>query len=361
LRALADAGDPDAARHLWRHARRLNDEGLMERAAKHLWHLGVWDGALGASAARGPTRQENNDIAWTFAGDGEGVGPQRFAVVIQGGGYIASGVISSVLPFWVLRGSLPRLSAAGSGEAAGAPSPVWDPESALSPPPCWLDDPADQDTLPILRWAIEQVGLEALSRQVMLASMSSVAEATDLKAWLRQVALATHSLIQARSSFQNGRMTLQGMFAQVTALAVRDHRAYIAHVGMGSAYRLRGDVVTALTQPHSLEQSLRSSGALLHHQAAHPDYERICVRALGSGSWQEPDLITLDLDPSDRFLLCTSGLRDALGEERLGALWRATLTPSEASARLLDAATSTANARTLACACFDVSAASVRG
>jgi serine/threonine protein phosphatase PrpC len=111
---------------------------------------------------------------------------------------------------------------------------------------------------------------------------------------------------------------LEQMGSTVVAVLVEGRRATLAHVGDSRIYRLRGGTLSQLTRDHSLWAELEAAGMEPGARAgfAHKNY---ITRALGIEA-NRPDLVTVEVEPGDRLLLCSDGLHDPLDETALEAL-----------------------------------------
>jgi serine/threonine protein phosphatase PrpC/serine/threonine protein kinase len=110
---------------------------------------------------------------------------------------------------------------------------------------------------------------------------------------------------------------LQGMGTTVIAMVVRDGNAWCAHVGDSRCYLVRDGEIFLMTEDHSAVMAMVRDGSLSRDQArTHPD-KNVISRALGSRQhveitvWPRPFV----LRPGDRFVLCSDGLYDVVGDE----------------------------------------------
>ncbi len=152
----------------------------------------------------------------------------------------------------------------------------------------------------------------------------------------------------------------QGMSAQVSGVWVLDTEAVVGHLGMSWVWRERGGVRVAVTTPHSVGEHLRRVGAIPYPQPVPERYFGISARGLGRGSETGffdgcgVEVATLDLEPGDCFLVCSGGLKEALGEAAIlnvWGMWRQGLSPQEVCSRLVEAAQAKKPKGSLACTC----------
>ncbi|ATB34851.1 serine/threonine protein phosphatase [Cystobacter fuscus] len=110
---------------------------------------------------------------------------------------------------------------------------------------------------------------------------------------------------------------LHQMGSTVVALALGTEGAAVAHVGDSRLYRLRAGCLEALTRDHSILEELRQAGVKMASRADSM-YGHLITRALGTDS-AEPTVRRLDIQAGDVYLLCSDGLYEPLGPERLAA------------------------------------------
>jgi protein phosphatase len=106
-----------------------------------------------------------------------------------------------------------------------------------------------------------------------------------------------------------------GMATTLTAVALRNDRCHLVHVGDSRAYLLRQGVLTRLTADHTLVQSLIDEGRLTPETARRFPYRSVVVRSVNADAPAEPDLAVLDVRLGDRLLLCSDGLSDLVDDD----------------------------------------------
>lgn len=109
---------------------------------------------------------------------------------------------------------------------------------------------------------------------------------------------------------------LASMGSTVAAVAVRDGRAVIGHVGDSRVYLLRGGRLRQLTRDHSLYEDMRAAGMEVPPREQFP-HANVITRALGMRPQPGAELGAEALRDGDVFLLCTDGLTEALDERRI--------------------------------------------
>lgn len=112
---------------------------------------------------------------------------------------------------------------------------------------------------------------------------------------------------------QGGRMG-----STLDALLIVGSTAFIAHVGDGRIYLLRGTEVHQLTEDHSLVQQQLKEGIITAEQARTARNKNVITRALGVLPSVQVDALHFELDPGDKLLLCSDGLYRYVGMRELG-------------------------------------------
>ncbi len=119
----------------------------------------------------------------------------------------------------------------------------------------------------------------------------------------------------------------------VAILFGADGSAHVANVGDSRAYRMRGDVLEPLTRDHSLVGELRRRGDITEAEArVHPRRNEV-LRSLGVLPEVEVDVDPIEVQPGDRYLLCSDGLCGVLDDDEIAAVVRRE--PAEEAVRTL--------------------------
>lgn len=99
------------------------------------------------------------------------------------------------------------------------------------------------------------------------------------------------------------------MGTTLTALVIRDHDAFLAHVGDSRAFLVRGRQIRQLTEDHSLVAELVRDGVLSPTEAEHHPSAHVVLQALGLAEDVTIDVQgPLSLHSGDALVLCTDGL-----------------------------------------------------
>lgn len=107
---------------------------------------------------------------------------------------------------------------------------------------------------------------------------------------------------------------LAGMGTTVTALLLAEGKLHFAHIGDSRAYRLRKGEFEQISVDHTFVQRLIDEGRLRPEEAETHPHKNVLMRVLGDvDASPELDLATLEVEPGERWLLCSDGLNYVAG------------------------------------------------
>jgi len=154
---------------------------------------------------------------------------------------------------------------------------------------------------------------------------------------LRGAVVAANDAVFERSSTDDA---VRGMGTTLTAgvLAEDGETLVIGHVGDSRAYLYRGGELSRVTTDHSLVEELMRAGELTEEEALRDPRRSMITRAVGLEQGVEVDLYPVALQRGDRFVLCSDGLTDMVGEEDIAAAVADEDDPEKAARRLIEAA-----------------------
>jgi PPM family protein phosphatase len=126
---------------------------------------------------------------------------------------------------------------------------------------------------------------------------------------------------------------LRGMGTTLAALCLRGSSAVLAHLGDSRIYLQRGPALHPLTMDHSYVCELVFRRRIDAETARRHPNRHVILRALGIEPASEPDLVALQAQPGDLFLLCTDGVHGQVSDEEIRALLLAAGDDLEPAAR----------------------------
>jgi protein phosphatase len=131
---------------------------------------------------------------------------------------------------------------------------------------------------------------------------------------------------------------LQGMGTTVVGMYVEGQTAALAHVGDSRAYRYRGGDLELLTEDHTWVNEQVMAGYLSPEQARVHPLKNVVTRALGSEKEVHVDVQEVELEPGDRYLVCSDGLTTMLDESDILEILDSDLPLDQGCQRLVDTA-----------------------
>lgn len=129
-----------------------------------------------------------------------------------------------------------------------------------------------------------------------------------------------------------------GMGSTLVAAWFKGKYATFVNVGDSRAYRISKDGITQITKDHSLVQQMVDAGQLTPAQARRHPRRNIITRAIGGETFVTSDIFSARVRSSDRFLLCSDGLINAVDEAEVHRLILAADDADSACRSLLAAA-----------------------
>lgn len=99
-----------------------------------------------------------------------------------------------------------------------------------------------------------------------------------------------------------------GMGATLIVAIIRENQIYIAWVGDSRGYMLRNGVLQQVTEDHSWVAEQVRAGTMTEEEAEQSPFRNVITRSMGGAPDAEPDITAFELQPGDRYLLCSDGL-----------------------------------------------------
>lgn len=183
--------------------------------------------------------------------------------------------------------------------------------------------------------------------------------ADDLSAVLAESLRAANTAVYREST---SKPELQGMGTTCVAAAMRDGRAYFAHLGDSRIYLLRDGGIRRLTEDHSFVAEKIRSGEITEEQARRSRFRNIITRAIGLEASAQPSVGSLELESGDVLLLCSDGLSGPVSDSQIADILCSSSDPDEACACLVSTALKNGGSDnvTVVVAAYGMRSASVR-
>ncbi|MDA8070497.1 MAG: Stp1/IreP family PP2C-type Ser/Thr phosphatase [Actinomycetota bacterium] len=132
---------------------------------------------------------------------------------------------------------------------------------------------------------------------------------------------------------------VRGMGTTITAAALvptgAGDRLVVVNVGDSRAYRFAAGDLRQMTRDHSVAEELVARGELSEAEAAVHPQRHILTRALGIGPEVEVDAWELSPGPGERFVLCSDGLTNEVGDDQIAEVLRRVREPRKAADALV--------------------------
>ena len=111
-----------------------------------------------------------------------------------------------------------------------------------------------------------------------------------------------------------------GMGTTLVAAIFTSNQLVVGHIGDSRLYRLRDQVLTQLTEDHSLIQEQINAGLISLEQAESSTKKNLVTRALGVDETVELELQVVDVLVGDVYLLCSDGLSDLVKDATIAKI-----------------------------------------
>ncbi len=172
-----------------------------------------------------------------------------------------------------------------------------------------------------------------------IAALQAAFEASDEHSLetLESAAKAANRAVWEQARANRGML---GMGTTLVALAVVDRRdgtsgLAVAHIGDSRLYLLRDGSLHQLTVDHSLVQELVDDGQISPAQAAVHPQRHVLTRALGVEPSVTVDVLDLQPENGDRYLLCSDGLPREASDDQIAAVLNRFAEPASAAKELV--------------------------
>ena len=113
---------------------------------------------------------------------------------------------------------------------------------------------------------------------------------------------------------------LSGMGTTLSVLWPAGEQMLIAHVGDSRVYLLREGKMRQVTRDHSMVADMVRKGLLTEEQAAVHPMRNYITRAVGTEPTIQVDILAIERQAGDRWLICSDGLHGLVDREKLERL-----------------------------------------
>ncbi len=109
---------------------------------------------------------------------------------------------------------------------------------------------------------------------------------------------------------------LRGMGTTMVAAVVQDDKLYVANIGDSRLYSV-GNEIKQITMDHSLVEELIRDGKLERKKGRNHPEKNIITKAMGSKEEVIPDFFEIEINPEDKYLLCSDGLSNMVEDDEI--------------------------------------------
>lgn len=128
------------------------------------------------------------------------------------------------------------------------------------------------------------------------------------------------------------------MGTTVVVVMFRGEQPWCAHIGDSRLYRLRGGKLEQITEDHTWVARAMKLGDITPDQARIHPWRHILSKCLGREDVRQVDVQAIDLQPSDRLLLCSDGLTEELSDALIASYLKSDCGCDRAALALVNAA-----------------------
>ncbi len=109
-----------------------------------------------------------------------------------------------------------------------------------------------------------------------------------------------------------------GMGTTCVALVLKDHRAFVGHIGDSRVYRINRSRIIQLTNDHTKVAEMHRRGIITEEEIlTHPERHHL-YRALGVRPEAEVDILSdISISTKEYFLLCSDGLYEYVSDDEM--------------------------------------------
>jgi PPM family protein phosphatase len=177
---------------------------------------------------------------------------------------------------------------------------------------------------------------------------------TDSDAMLDALADVVASARETLHEISLADPSVEGMGTTLTAMLWAGSKVAVCHIGDSRAYMLRDGDLWQITRDHTLVQSLVDEGRLSPAAAANHPQRSLIIRALQGSTDADPDLGIHEALLGDRYLLCSDGLTDVVGDKAVAHTLSTAADADQAVRQLIEMANENGGPDNITCIVADV-------
>ena len=157
----------------------------------------------------------------------------------------------------------------------------------------------------------------------------------ELMQALQQGVVAAHEAIVGEAERDHGKA---GMGTTLVGAVLIGGDVMFAHCGDSRAYLVRDGIAMQLTEDHTLLARLLAAGVEVDVDGDGARFKSMLTNAIGIGQECRVSTFVVPVADGDRFLLCSDGITEYVGEHEIGEVLSTSPSPARAAQRLVDLA-----------------------
>lgn len=115
-------------------------------------------------------------------------------------------------------------------------------------------------------------------------------------------------------------LQLNKMASTVVAVLCCQDQLYLTHYGDSRCYLWRDNKLEQLTTDHSVAEQMLAQGFLTKENMHLSPYHHAIYHALGLAGNMQAEVVQLNIQQGDLFLLCSDGLNNCLSDEKIASI-----------------------------------------
>lgn len=173
------------------------------------------------------------------------------------------------------------------------------------------------------------------TRAILYQRLAQLPAGEPLEPLLREAFLEANAKVREHASSS---ADCEGMGCTCAVLALRDNEFSLAHVGDSRIYLFRKGALKQVTRDHSYVEELFIRGLITEEEKVDHPYKHQITRYIGSSAKLEVDITSGPVYNGDVFLLCSDGLTDEVGPEKMQQIFERNLDPKETAEAMVQEA-----------------------
>lgn len=169
--------------------------------------------------------------------------------------------------------------------------------------------------------------------EVFLNTIKNSSERDPINLIEQTIKIVNEQLIKKANESED----YEGMGTTLVVATIIDHVLHVANVGDSRLYIIN-DELQQITRDHSLVEEMVSLGEIQREEARNHEQKNIITRAIGGCESVEADFFSVDIQPSDKIIMCSDGLSNMVEDEEIQRIVQNHKVIEEAATELLNTA-----------------------